>query len=170
MFHVHAILYFPAREMAFIIGSSKSSKSTIAKLILGMYTPESGEVRLDESEVQCLDPAWTRASVVGIGQGWEEGAVLEGKMVRENVALGLAGVSDEEVEEACRGVMLDEFVRRLEEGYQTIFGGIKIGLSGGQWQGLALAKTWFRDPAVPVLGMFSFFFVGWSFELMTGCA
>ena len=123
-----------------------------------MYTPDSGEVRLDESEVQCLDPAWMRASKVGIGQGWCVDVVLEGKMVRENVALGLAGVSDEEGEEACRGVMLDEFVRRLGEGYQMIFGGIRIGLSGGQRQGLALAKAWLRDPAVLVLGMFSFFF------------
>ena len=77
-----------------------------------MYTPESGEVRLDESEAQCLDPAWMRASVVvGIRQEWGLDAVLEGKTVRENVALGLAGVSDEEAEKACRSVILDEFVR-----------------------------------------------------------
>ena len=77
-----------------------------------MYTAESGEVRLDESKAQCLDPACMRASVVvGIRQESGVDAVLEGKTVRENVALGLAGVSNEEVEEACRGVKLDEFVR-----------------------------------------------------------
>ena len=124
-----------------------------------MYTPEYGDVGLDENEAQCLDPAWMRASVVvGIRQEWGVDAVLEGKTARENVALGLAGVSNEEVAEPCRGVMLDEFVRRLGEGYQTIFGGIRIGLSGGQRQGLALVKAWLRDPAVLLLGMFSFFF------------
>ena len=71
-------LYFPAHEMTFIIGSSGSGKSTIAELILGMYAPGSGEVRLDESEVRYLDPAWMRGSVVGIGQGWGVDVVLEG--------------------------------------------------------------------------------------------
>ena len=101
--------------MTFIIGSSGSGKSTIAELILGMYTPESGEVCLDESEVQCLDPACICASVVGLEQEWCVDVVLQGKTVRENVALRLAGVSDEEAEEACRGVM-DEFVRGVEGG------------------------------------------------------
>jgi ATP-binding cassette subfamily B (MDR/TAP) protein 1 len=113
---------------------------------------------LDESEVWYLDRAWMHASVVGVGQGWAVDVVLEGKTARENVALGLegCGVSDEEVEEACRGVMLDEFVRGLEDGYETVLGGSGFGLSGGQRQRLALVRAWLRDPAVLVLGV-SFF-------------
>ena len=74
-------------------------------------------MRLDESEAQCLDLAWMCPSVVvGIWQEWGLDAVLEGKTVRENVALGLAGVSNEEAEETCRGVMLDEFGRGVRGG------------------------------------------------------
>ena len=54
--------------------------------------------------------------------------------------------------------MLDEFVRGLGEGYETILGGSGIGLSGGQCQRLTLARVWLRDPAVLILGIFSFFF------------
>ena len=68
-----------------------------------MYTPESGEVHLDKSEIQCLNLVWMYAFViVGIRQEWGLDAMLEDKTVRENMALGLAGVSNEEVGEACR--------------------------------------------------------------------
>ena len=77
------------------------------------------EVRLDENQVQKLDLAWMCAAVVGVGQGWGVDLVLKGKTVRENVAFGLDGVSHEEVQEACKAMMLDEFVTGLYEGYET---------------------------------------------------
>ena len=94
-----------------------------------MHTPESGEVRSDKSKAQCFDLAWMCPSVVvGIRQEWGVDAMLEGKTVRENMALGLAGVSNEEVAEPCRGVMLDEFVRGVGgRGMRRFWAGVGLG-------------------------------------------
>ena len=144
-------LYLPAHEMTFIVGASGSGKSTIAQLLLRLYTPSVGETCLDERDVRFLDDAWLRSCVVGIGQGWGD-VVLDGKSIAENVMLGMHGVSQTTVEDACRVALLHDFVRELPEGYGTILGGTGVALSGGQRQRLAIARAWLRDPPVLVLG------------------
>lgn len=137
--------------MTFIVGASGSGKSTIAQLLLRLYTSSVGEICLDERDVRFLDDAWMRSCIVGIGQGWGD-VVLDGKSIAENVMLGIHGVSQATVEDACRVALLHDFVRELPEGYGTILGGTGVALSGGQRQRLAIARAWLRDPPVLVLG------------------
>ena len=144
-------LYLPAHEMTFIVGASGSGKSTIAQLLLRLYSPSVGEICLDERDVRFLDDEWTRSCIVGIGQGWGD-VVLDGKSIAENVMLGMHGVSPATVEDACRVALLHDFVRELPEGYETVLGGTGVALSGGQRQRLAIARAWLRDPPVLVLG------------------
>jgi ATP-binding cassette subfamily B (MDR/TAP) protein 1 len=80
---------------------------------------------------------------------------LEGKSIREKVALGVQGATEQMVEEACRAALFHEFVRDLPEGYDTILGGAGTGgmaLSGGQKQRLAIARARLRNPTVLILG------------------
>jgi ATP-binding cassette subfamily B (MDR/TAP) protein 1 len=126
-------LYLPAHELTFIVGSSGSGKSTIAQLLLGMYQPH------DDMEFQYLDLSWVRGNVCGVGQGMGD-VVVEGKSILENVALGVEGVTEEMVEDACRAALFHEFVRDLSDGYETILGGGGVALSGGQQQRLAIAR------------------------------
>jgi ABC-type multidrug transport system fused ATPase/permease subunit len=99
-----------------------------------------------------------RSCIVGIGQGWGD-VVFDGKSIAENVMLGIQGVSQEMVEDACRVALLHDFVWELPEGYGTILGGTGVALSGGQRQRLAIARAWLRDPPVLVLGTCFFLFL-----------
>jgi ATP-binding cassette, subfamily B (MDR/TAP), member 1 len=150
-------LYFPAGETTFIVGGSGSGKSTIAQLLLRIYTPTHGTVSIDDQDVAFLDDAWTRAHVAAVSQA----AILFDMSVHENVALGLAGpgsrrrpedATREEVIEACRVALLHDFIRDLPEGYDTKLGNGGANLSGGQKQRLAIARARLRDPTVLILG------------------
>ena len=89
--------------------------------------------------------------IVGLGKGWGD-VVLDGKSIAENVMLGMQGVSQATVEDACRVALLHDFLRELPDGYGTILGGTGVALSGRQRQRLAIARAWLRDPPVLVLG------------------
>ncbi|KAF8153367.1 P-loop containing nucleoside triphosphate hydrolase protein [Crassisporium funariophilum] len=146
-------LFLPAHETTFVVGASGSGKSSVAALLLRMYQAGEGVVCLDEQDVRFLDEGWMRGVVGGVGQLGGAGVViLDGKSVYENVTMGMEGVTEEQVEEACRAAMMHEFVRDLPDGYETILGGgVGVGLSGGQKQRLALARARLRNPTVLIL-------------------
>lgn len=150
-------MFLPSAEMTFIVGGSGSGKSTIAHLLLRLYSPQEGSIELDGRSYEYLDEPWTRSHVAAVTQG----CVLFDGTVHENVALGVAGglsgrhpkdVSREEVIAACRVALMHDFVRDLPDGYDTKLGNGGAALSGGQKQRLSIARAYLRNPTVLILG------------------
>lgn len=149
-------IFLPAGETTFIVGGSGSGKSTIAQLLLRIYRPDGGEIQLDDHPLNHLDLAFTREHISAVQQG----CIMFDMTLHDNVAMGLAGLPDrkpedatrEEVVEACKMAMLDDFIQCLPEGYETRLGTKGASLSGGQRQRLAIARARLRDPTILVLG------------------
>ncbi len=139
-------LVMPARRISVLTGSSGAGKTTIIDLILGLLTPEKGDVRVDGVPLSEIDMrAWRRM----IGYVPQELVLLSGT-VRENIALG-ADIPEEDVWRALRLAGAEEFVRALPDGLDTDLGERGMKLSGGQRQRLSLARALARRPRLLIL-------------------
>ncbi|MBX0322276.1 ABC transporter ATP-binding protein/permease [Halomicroarcula sp. F13] len=130
-----------------IVGPTGSGKSTLVKLLVRLYDPESGAVRIDGHDVRDLSIEQLRRAVGYVAQ---EPFLFYGT-VRENIAYGTFDASDAAVERAARRAAAHEFVQNLPDGYDTTVGERGVKLSGGQRQRIALARTFLKDPAILVL-------------------
>ena len=131
-----------------IVGSNGAGKTTVARLILGLYRPESGRILADGIAYDRLDVAWLRRFIAFAPQD----PILFAGTIWENVTYGLAA---EDCEEhalwACRAALVDEFARRLPRGYETAIdddGGV---ISGGQRQKIGIARALARRPRLLIL-------------------
>ncbi len=136
----------PGETLA-LVGPSGAGKSTAAKLMLRFYDPDSGEIRLDGHDLRDLTLRSLRENVAVLLQ---ETLVFDGT-VRENIAYGKPGATEEEIEAAARAADAHDFIRALPEGYDTLVGQKGRLLSGGQRQRLAIARAMVRDAPVLVL-------------------
>jgi ATP-binding cassette subfamily C protein LapB len=123
-----------------------SGKSTIAKLLIGLYHPQSGNVLIDAIDTRQIDPADLRRNVGYMPQN----IVLFSGTVRQNLTMG-AHVDDEAMVRAVQLVGLDEHISRHPLGYDMPVGERGDGLSGGQKQAVALARALLSDPPVLLL-------------------
>ena len=130
-----------------IVGPTGSGKSTLVKLLLRLYDVDSGRITVDGQDVRDVTRGSLRAAVGYVSQ---EPFLFHGT-IRENVAYGSPGATDEEVEAAARAAQAHEFVERLPDGYDTLVGERGVKLSGGQRQRVALARTILKDPPILVL-------------------
>ncbi|NEQ34844.1 MAG: peptidase domain-containing ABC transporter [Okeania sp. SIO3I5] len=138
---------FPGGKSIALIGESGCGKSTIAKLIAGLYPVQSGNVQIGIYNLQDLDINSLRKQVVLVPQD----AHFWSRSILENFYLAAPGVTFEKIVEACQISGADEFISRLPDKYQTVLGEFGANISGGQRQRLAIARGIVNDPYVLIL-------------------
>ena len=136
----------PGEHVA-LLGRVGSGKSTIARLVLGLYPPEEGLVLIDGTDIRQLDPAELRRHV---GAAMQESVLLTGS-VRENIALGREGVDDEELLRVSNISGTHQFIGQVANGYDLRLADRGEGLSGGQRQSIAIARALAGRPAILVM-------------------
>lgn len=136
----------PGETLA-IVGASGAGKSTIFNLLLRLYDPESGVVRVDGEDVRKVTGDSLRANMGLVAQD----AALFDDTVQANIALGRLGATKAEIEVAARAAFAHDFIMALPQGYQTPAGELGRNLSGGQRQRISLARAILRGAPILLL-------------------
>lgn len=133
-------------EVLAVIGPSASGKTTLARLLVGLWPSAAGKVRLDGADVFTWEKSGLGPHIGYLPQGVE---LFDGT-VAENIAR-FGEVDTAKVEEVARVVGIHEWVTSLEQGYETAIGPEGANLSGGQRQRIALARAMYGSPVFVVL-------------------
>ena len=134
-------------ETIAFVGPSGAGKSTTFQLLLRFFDPEAGSIRIDGVDITQADPVEVRRRIGVVPQE----VVIFATTARENIRYGRPGATDAEVEAAAKVAEVDEFLRRLPDGYDTFLGERGMRLSGGQRQRVAIARAILRDPLILLL-------------------
>ena len=134
-------------ELILLTGPSGAGKSTVSKLLPRFYDPTAGRIRLDGVPLDALPLSQLRSHVTLLPQ---QTLVLHGT-IRENIACGRPGATDEEILRAARDAAAHDFIAALPDGYATHIAPGTARLSGGQLQRIAIARALLRDSPVLVL-------------------
>src|SRR5215831_13084988 len=134
-----------AGEKIGIVGPSGSGKSSVARLLLRLFDPQRGTVRIGGHDLRTLDPEALRRMIAVVHQD----TYLFYGTVEENLRLGKPDADREELQTAARDANAHDFIMALPQGYATMIGERGVLLSGGQRQRLAIARALLRD--VPIL-------------------
>jgi len=134
-------------QLVGLVGPTGAGKTTMMKLLMRFYDPDSGTIRVDGHDTSQVDLDSLRNSISYVSQ---EPFLFHGT-VRQNIAYGLEDVSDEDIMEAARTAGAMEFVEELPEGLDTMVGERGVKLSGGQRQRVSIARAVLKDPNVLIL-------------------
>ena len=140
-------LRIPPGQTVALVGATGAGKSTLAKLVARFYDPTHGRVLVDGHDLREVTERSLRSQ---LGLVPQEGFLFSGT-VRENIAFGRPGASDEEVATAAGAVGADGFIAALPAGYETAVGERGVNLSTGQRQLVAFARAAAADPRILIL-------------------
>ena len=130
-----------------IIGQTGSAKSTLVQLIPRLYDVTEGQVLIDGIPVREYPIRELRESIAMVLQ---KNTLFSGT-VKDNLRWGKEDATDEEIDAACHAACVDEFIDRLEHGYDTELGQGGVNVSGGQKQRLCIARALLKNPKVLIL-------------------
>jgi ATP-binding cassette, subfamily B, bacterial MsbA len=138
---------FKPGEMTAIVGPSGSGKSTIINLVMRLFDPDKGSIRIDGQDLRDVTFGTLREAIAYVGQD----TFLFTGTVRDNIALGKQGASEEEIIAAAKAANAHEFILALSDGYNTQVGDAGGNVSGGQRQRITIARAILRDAPILIL-------------------
>ena len=137
----------PPGSMLAIVGPSGAGKSTISRILFRFYDIQAGSVLIDGQDIRDVTQSSLRASIGVVPQD----TVLFNDTIRYNIRYGRPDASDQEVENAAQLAQIENFIRQLPDGYDTVVGERGLKLSGGEKQRMAIARTILKAPPILIL-------------------
>lgn len=136
-----------ANSKVALVGESGEGKTTITSLLMRLYAPSNGTIKIDGKDITSVTQRSLRAS---IGVVFQDPSLFSGT-IRENIAYANPKASDEEILRASHAANAHEFIEKFEKGYNTEIGERGLKLSGGQKQRIAIARAILKDAPILVL-------------------
>ena len=130
-----------------LVGPSGGGKTTFCNLIPRFYDIDSGRITVDGIDIKDMSLYDLRKNIGIVAQD----VFIFGGTIKENIAYGDFNATDEQIEEAAVNANIDEFIRSLDDGYDTYVGERGVKLSGGQRQRIAIARAFLKNPPVLIL-------------------
>lgn len=153
------MLEIKAGERVALVGENGAGKSTLAKLILGLYRPTAGRITADGADYRAIDPESLTRGVAAVFQDYYNFAFSAAQSIGVGAPETFGGPDgltpdSQRVRAAAERGGAHDFIEALSRGYETRVGHLydgSVGLSGGQWQRIAISRAFMRDPALIIL-------------------
>ena len=134
-------------ETTALVGRSGGGKTTAMSMILRFYEPTGGKILIDGQDISAFSRRSLRSQIAYVGQ---DTFLFKGS-VRENIAFGKPGASNEEIEAAAKAAFAHDFIMGFENGYDSPVGEHGMQLSGGQRQRISIARAFLKDAPLILL-------------------